>query len=72
MTYSCTLQLLIVKQDSAKFQMWNSNTGEELAEFKGHTGPVFCCALAYTSNMVVSGSKDKTVKVGITSSNYNF
>ena len=52
--------------------MWSSSTGEELAEFKGHTGPVFCCALAHTLNMVVSGSKDKTVKVDITSSNCNF
>lgn len=51
--------------------MWNSSTGEELAEFKGHTGPVLCCALAHASNMVVSGSKDKTVKVDITSSNNN-
>lgn len=44
-------------------QMWNSSTGVELAEFSGHTGPVFCCALMHGSNIIVSGSKDRTVKV---------
>ena len=44
-------------------QVWDSSTGMELANFKGHKDVVQCCALSRSGKLVVSGSSDCTVKV---------
>ena len=44
-------------------QLWDTSTGMVLADFKGHTNSVTCCALSATGKLVTSSSEDCTVKV---------
>ena len=42
---------------------WNSKTGEMLATFSGHTGPVYSVAFSSDGERVVTGSRDRTARV---------
>ena len=44
-------------------QLWDASTGMELADFRGHSDMVTCCALSDSGRFVVSSSEDCTVRV---------
>lgn len=48
-------------------RVWNLFTGEEVAAFEGHRGPVNCVAWSADGKMLASGSDDATVLVWDTS-----
>jgi len=54
----------IVSRLDSNIGMWDINTYELVKELKGHTGTVTC--IHATSNMIISGSWDKTVIAGAT------
>lgn len=43
--------------------MWDGKTGKFLSTFRGHVGPVYQVAWSADSRLLVSGSKDSTLKV---------
>jgi COMPASS component SWD3 len=49
--------------DDKTLRLWDSATGLELVEFRGHTSFVFACKFNPQSNLLVSGSFDETVKL---------
>lgn len=44
-------------------QLWDASTGMELADFRGHSDMVTCCALSNSGRLLVSSSEDNTVRV---------
>ena len=44
-------------------QIWDSTSGREMLNFKGHDQDVFTCMFSPANRSVVSCSADKTVKV---------
>lgn len=55
---------LIVSGSSDKTaQIWNSETGDVISEFVGHTGAVNCIAFSPDGMRIVSGSEDRTIRV---------
>lgn len=44
-------------------KLWNGITGEFVATFRGHVGPVYQVSFSPDSRFLVSGSKDSTVKI---------
>ncbi|HZY87501.1 MAG TPA: hypothetical protein VFE78_21870, partial [Gemmataceae bacterium] len=42
-------------------RLWNLFTGEELARFEGHTGPVYAVAFSPDGRVLASGSGDTTI-----------
>lgn len=49
--------------DDKTLRLWDSATGVELVEFRGHASFVFACKFNPQSNLLVSGSFDETVKL---------
>ena len=45
-------------------KLWDGLKGVFLATFRGHVGPVYQVAWSADSRLLVSGSKDSTLKVG--------
>ena len=43
--------------------MWDAKTGEQLKELQGHTEAVCSVEFSPDGNQIVSGSRDKTVRV---------
>ncbi len=43
--------------------VWDSETGERLGTFEGHTGAVFDCDVDYKSKFLLTGSGDSSVKL---------
>ena len=46
------------------FSLWDGKTGKFIATLRGHVGDVYQVCWSADSRMLVSGSKDSTVKVG--------
>lgn len=44
-------------------RLWNLETGKTTATFIGHTNDVMSCAFSPDNRLIVSGSRDKTMKV---------
>ena len=44
-------------------KLWNGVTGEFVATFRGHVGPVYQISFSPDARFLVSGSKDSTVKI---------
>lgn len=44
-------------------QLWNGLTGQFVSAFRSHVGPVYMVAWSADSRLLVSGSKDSTLKV---------
>jgi WD40 repeat protein len=44
-------------------RLWETSTGKELQQFRGHAGPVLTVALSEDGARVLSGGADKTVRV---------
>jgi len=44
-------------------KVWDLAHGEEQMSLRGHTGPVFSCALSLDGTFIVSGGEDKTLRV---------
>jgi WD40 repeat protein len=44
--------------------VWDMASGRELRTLAGHSEYVYCCALSADGRTLVSGSNDKTLKVG--------
>ncbi|NTW70230.1 MAG: hypothetical protein HGB23_10375, partial [Chlorobiaceae bacterium] len=42
---------------------WDSETGNCIRTFTGHSGGVFSCAFSHDNNFILSGSYDNTLKV---------
>ncbi|XP_003740623.1 serine-threonine kinase receptor-associated protein-like [Galendromus occidentalis] len=49
--------------DDFKMYKMNYETGEEIESFKGHFGPVHCCAFSSDGELYASGSEDGTVRL---------
>lgn len=45
-------------------KLWDGLKGTFVATFRGHVGPVYQIAWASDSRLLVSGSRDSTLKVG--------
>ena len=46
-------------------QLWESSTGKVVTEFKGHEDVVKYCCFSHSEKLLVSSSRDKTVKVTV-------
>lgn len=46
-----------------KQKLWNARDGKFLTTLRGHVGPVFQCAWSADSRLLVTGSRDCTLKV---------
>jgi WD40 repeat protein len=44
-------------------RLWDAQTGKEIAELDGHTGPVWSVAFSPDGSQIVSGSSDDTVRL---------
>jgi WD40 repeat protein len=44
-------------------RLWDLETGKELKQLRGHTGPVLCLAISGDGRFVVSGSADQTMRL---------
>ena len=44
-------------------KLWDGGKGTFVATFRGHVGPVYQVAWSADSRLIVSGSKDSTLKV---------
>lgn len=44
-------------------RLWNATTGEELARFTQHTGPLYCLAVSADGRTLVTGAQDNTLRV---------
>ncbi|KAL6327822.1 hypothetical protein AAG906_026495 [Vitis piasezkii] len=44
-------------------KLWNGTTGKFVAAFRGHVGPVYQISWSADSRLLLSGSKDSTLKV---------
>ncbi len=49
-------------------KLWDGVKGTFVATFRGHVGPVYQVAWSADSRLVVSGSKDSTLKVHVSPS----
>lgn len=50
-------------QEEFGIHLWNIVTSQLLDVLKGHLGPITCCSFSPTSDILATGSWDKTVKV---------
>ena len=62
--YSCLLFILL-HVHLFVLQLWDASTGMELADFRGHSDMVTCCALSNSGRLLVSSSEDHTVRVSL-------
>ena len=53
----------IVSAVANKLKLWNSSSGDFVCELVGHTAAITCLAVSKNDQLIVSGSKDKTVRV---------
>lgn len=44
-------------------RLWNGVTGQFVTAFRGHVGPVYQVSWSADSRLLLSGSKDSTLKV---------
>merc|ERR1711865_965404 len=44
-------------------RLWDLNTGATARTFQGHTKDIFSCAFSGDNRQIVSGSRDKTIKL---------
>lgn len=58
-----TARYIATASDDKTLRLWDSTTGAELVEFRGHASFVFACKFNPQSNLLVSGSFDETVKL---------
>ena len=42
--------------------VWDMETGKEMSKLEGHTAPVTCAAISPDGKMIVTGSKDHTIR----------
>jgi len=56
-------QLILVGTESGALRLWELVTGEEVAQFKGHTGPVTCLTSSGDGKIIASGSEDQTIRI---------
>jgi len=56
-------QLLLVGTEGGTLRLWELVTGEEVAQFKGHTGPVTSLACSGDGRIIASGSEDQSVRI---------
>jgi WD40 repeat protein/serine/threonine protein kinase len=60
---SDSLQRLATGGSAKMVWLWNTDTGEKLAEFSGHTDEIHCLAIAPDGKWIASGSLDKTIRL---------
>ena len=72
MALNSTRNELVTGSDNGEICTWNINTGEHLADLRGHTKAVKCLILAHSNGSsnsgndslkLVSGSNDNTIKI---------
>ena len=64
LAFSGTGKLLAsVDENDSRAQIWDVETGERLAELRGHTAPISRVAFSSGTNMVVTSAGDGTVRV---------
>lgn len=55
--------LLACASDDHNILVWDVNEGKVVMTLRGHTGHVFCLKINKTSNLLYSGSYDKTIRI---------
>jgi WD40 repeat protein len=63
MAVNGTGELLATSTDHATIKLWNVSTGALVKSLEGHTGAVSSLAFARNGNLLVSGSRDETLRI---------
>ena len=71
MAYSPDGTQIVSGGDDGTVRVWDAQSGEELRQFTGHTGPVNAVAYSPDGMQIVSASNDQTVRVWDVSTTLN-
>ncbi len=63
MAVNGTGELLATSTDHATIKLWSVSTGALVKSLEGHTGAVSSLAFARSGNLLVSGSRDETLRI---------
>lgn len=61
--FSDSLEHFVTGGSDKLVTLWNTDSGQKLAEFSGHTNEVQCLAMSSDARLIASGSLDKSIRI---------